>query len=201
MLLGDVGVVVEKLLQRQPGNALEGDDRNGRRPYRTAGIDADHGVAAGGFDGEPGAQVGVGCIHPREYITQIQLIIIPERETVVCPLLFGEYILDNPMNQAHTSSTFKDQTMTYALIIAEKPVRGWPDSMYHAIHKMPTAENFEKLNEGSWLVSLDTHLIFLSVIVQICQKESIAHRVAFFEQKPSFTSAPFEFVHTQPEQN
>ena len=96
MLLGDVGVVVEKLLQRQPGNALEGDDRNGRRPYRTAGIDADHGVAAGGFDGEPGAQVGVGCIHPREYITQIQLIIIPERETVVCPLLLHWFPYHEP---------------------------------------------------------------------------------------------------------
>ena len=88
MLLGDVGVMVEKLLQRHSGNAFERDDRNGRRLARAAGIDADHGVAAGGFDGEPGAQVGVGCIHPREYITQIQLIIIPERETVVCPLLF-----------------------------------------------------------------------------------------------------------------
>ena len=96
MLLGDVGVMVEKLLQRQSGNPLECDDRNGRCPSHAVGIDADHRVAARSFDGEPCAQVGVGCIHPREYITQIQLIIIPERETVVCPLLFKRFGCEQP---------------------------------------------------------------------------------------------------------
>ncbi len=82
--------------------------------------------------------------------------------------------------------------MTYALIMIEKPPHDWPDSMYHAIHKMPTVENFDKLIQGSWLVNLDTHLIFLTVIVGICQKERLTHRVAFFDQKPSFTHAPFD---------
>ena len=72
MLLDDVGIMVETLLQRQSGNALERDDRNGCRLARTAGIDADHRVAARRFDGEPGAQVGAGCIHPRENIAKVQ---------------------------------------------------------------------------------------------------------------------------------
>lgn len=80
--------------------------------------------------------------------------------------------------------------MTYALILAEKPANGWPESMFHAIHKMPAAENFEILIEGSWLVNLDTHLIFLSGVIEICRKAKVVHRVAFFEQKPSFVSAP-----------
>lgn len=80
--------------------------------------------------------------------------------------------------------------MTYALILAQKPTHDWPDDMHRAIHNMPAAENFEILIEGSWLVNLDTHLIFLSAIVEICRKANVVHRVAFFEQKPSFTCAP-----------
>lgn len=82
--------------------------------------------------------------------------------------------------------------MTYALIIVEKPAYGWPDTMHRAIHSMPSDEGFEKLIEGSWIVNLDTHLIFLSAIVEICRKANVVHRVAFFEQKPSFACAPFD---------
>lgn len=80
--------------------------------------------------------------------------------------------------------------MTYALILAQKPAHGWPETMFHAIHKMPADEGFEILIEGSWLVNLDTHLIFLSGVIEICRKANVVHRIAFFEQKPSFVFAP-----------
>ena len=82
--------------------------------------------------------------------------------------------------------------MTYALIIVEQPRGGWPQSMHRAIYDMPAAEGFEKMNESAWLVHLDNWLLFLAGVVQICQKDGLVHRVAFFEQKPSFISAPFD---------
>lgn len=80
--------------------------------------------------------------------------------------------------------------MTYALIIVQKPTNGWPDSMRLALHKMPEAAEFERMNESAWLVNLETQLQFLSGIVQICQGDGLVHHVAFFEQKPSFISYP-----------
>lgn len=85
--------------------------------------------------------------------------------------------------------------MTYALIIVEKPERVWPDTMHRALHKMPAAEGFERMNESAWLVNLDTHLMFLAGIVQICQTSDLVHHVAFFEQKPSFVCVPKNSEH------
>lgn len=79
--------------------------------------------------------------------------------------------------------------MTYALIIVDTPKHGWPDSMHRAIRKPPIGEGFVKLNESAWLADLDTHLLFLAGVVQICHTEKLVHHVAFFEQKPSFANA------------
>ena len=80
--------------------------------------------------------------------------------------------------------------MTYALIIVEKPERGWPDSMSLALHKPPDGKGFERMNESAWLIPLDKYLLFLVGVVQICHTEKLVHRVAFFDQKPSFVRAP-----------
>lgn len=80
--------------------------------------------------------------------------------------------------------------MTYALIIVEAPKHGWPDSMHRAIRKPPVGEGFERLNESAWLIDLDSRLLFLAGVIQICHTENLVHHVAFFDQKPSFVSAP-----------
>lgn len=80
--------------------------------------------------------------------------------------------------------------MTYALILVEKPGRVWPDTMHRALHSMPAHEGFERMNESAWLVNLDTELLFLAGLVQICQTSGLVHHVAFFEQKPAFCRLP-----------
>lgn len=80
--------------------------------------------------------------------------------------------------------------MTYALVIVEKPEHGWPDDMHRPIRRMPNVEGVSRLNESAWLIHVDIALKFLSGILHICQTHDLVHHVAFFEQKPSFVTAP-----------
>lgn len=84
--------------------------------------------------------------------------------------------------------------MTYALAIVDKeePKRPWPDDMRFYVHEMPTDAGVTRLNEGAWLLNLDTELLTLSQIVNTARKSKCPVQVLFFDQKPDFSSVLVE---------
>jgi hypothetical protein len=82
--------------------------------------------------------------------------------------------------------------MTCALITIEKtsPRDAWPQALHGLIYDMNIPEEVTRLNESAWLVPLDSCLLFLARLICICHDEGLRQSVAFFEQKPSFFSAP-----------
>ena len=80
--------------------------------------------------------------------------------------------------------------MTYAIAIVDKKSNKspWPDDMHYYVHEMPTDEGVTRLNEGAWLLNLDTDLLTLSQIVNTARKSGCPVRVLFFDQAPNFSS-------------
>ena len=82
--------------------------------------------------------------------------------------------------------------MTYALIIAEKPSYGWPDTMHRVLNMSPSPAGVERMNESAWLVKLDNALLFQARLVTILHDARIPHHVSFLDTKPTFVSIPQE---------
>lgn len=80
--------------------------------------------------------------------------------------------------------------MTYALIIVAKdhPRNPWPQAMHRPLYDMLSDEEVTKLNEGAWLVHLDSSLLFFAGLIEIARKEKLPYQVAFFGEKPLFVS-------------
>ena len=82
--------------------------------------------------------------------------------------------------------------MTYALVIVDKALnsRSWPDAMHKPLYDMPKVEGVTRLNEGAWLLQLDSSLLFLAGLIRLAHENNLPHHVAFFAEKPSFVCAP-----------
>jgi hypothetical protein len=80
--------------------------------------------------------------------------------------------------------------MTFALVIVNKsaPRATWPGEMFFYVHEMPTGEGVTRLNEGAWLLNLDTELLALAGIVQTAHSCGLPIRTLFFDQKPQFST-------------
>lgn len=78
--------------------------------------------------------------------------------------------------------------MTYALLIVSKdhPRNPWPQELHTALYERESDEEVTKLNEGAWLVHLDSSLLYFARLVCLVHDQKFPYRVTFFDHKPSF---------------
>jgi hypothetical protein len=83
-----------------------------------------------------------------------------------------------------------EKQMTFALIIVNKaaPRATWPGEMFYLVHEMPSDAGVTRLNEGAWLLDLDTELLTLAGIVKVAHSCDLPIRALFFDQKPHFST-------------
>lgn len=79
--------------------------------------------------------------------------------------------------------------MPYALVIVEKPKHNWPDGLDFYASEMPNEEGVKKIEEGSWLVSLDTDQLALANIIRLAHGAKLRCHTLFFDHKPTFCSS------------
>lgn len=60
--------------------------------------------------------------------------------------------------------------------------------MHPVLYGAQPDEGVTRLNEGAWLVRLDSSLLFLSNLIRIAHEEKLPHRVLFFDKEPSFVA-------------
>jgi hypothetical protein len=84
----------------------------------------------------------------------------------------------------------QEKPVTFALVIVDKaaPRATWPGEMFFFVHEMPSDAGVTRLNEGAWLLDLDTELLILAGIVQTAHSCGLPIQALFFDQKPNFST-------------
>lgn len=83
--------------------------------------------------------------------------------------------------------------MPYALVIVEKPKYPWPDGLDFYAREMPNdpdiKEGIWRIEENSWLISLDTDQLALANLIRLSHEEKLRCHTLFFDHKPSVCSS------------
>ncbi len=80
----------------------------------------------------------------------------------------------------------------YALVLVEhtKDKSLWPEQLHSINNSIPTSSGATRILSGSWLIELETELLFFGTLLHVLQTSQtpISYQVAFFEKKPEFVS-------------
>ena len=78
----------------------------------------------------------------------------------------------------------------YALVLVEhtKDKSLWPEQLHNINNSMPPSSGATRLLSGSWLIELETELLFFGTLLHVLQTSQapINYQIAFFEKKPEF---------------